>query len=323
MINKMLICGFGSIGKKYYKLLRLNYKNIKVGLLRHNSRDNYLEKDDVKIFHTSEDSLSWDPDAVIIANPAPFHLRQAIFFAQNNIPLLIEKPLGVDSQIFNSCKDLESLSKNIPILVGYVLRHDPAHNQIKKYLRDELIGRIVDASFSCGSWLPSWRENQDYKNSVSARSELGGGVLLEMSHELDLANSFLGKIDIKHSVISNSNLLDIDSNVEDKALITGVSKDQVFVNINLNFCTKPSFREVLLIGSNGLIQWNLTSGNLIHINEHNIETVKTYPIDPLFRLNLELKHFIKCCLKQEEPIVKFQDGLNVLNQISEIRLFNQ
>lgn len=323
MINKALICGFGSIGKKYYKLFRLNYKNIKIGLLRQNSIENYLEKEDVKIFHTLEDSLSWDPDAAIIATPAPLHLRQAIFFAQNNIPLLIEKPLGVDSQIFTACKDLEFLSNNIPILIGYVLRHDPAHNQIKKYLREGLIGRVVDASFSCGSWLPSWRGNQDYKKSVSARSELGGGVLLEMSHELDLANSFLGKIDINHSVISNSKLLDIDPDVEDKALITGVSKDQVFVSINLNFCTKPTYRVAIFRGSNGLIKWNLTSGKLIHINENNIETVKTYPIDPLFRLNLELKHFIKCCLKQEEPIVKFQDGLNVLSQISEIRLINK
>ena len=323
MINKILICGFGSIGKKYYKLLRLNFKNIKIGLLRHNSAENFTENEGAETFYTKEDSLDWGPDAAIIATPAPFHLRQAIFYAKNNIPLLIEKPLGVDNQIFTECQDLKFLANNIPILIGYVLRHDPAHNQIKKYLREESIGTIVDASFSCGSWLPNWRENQDYKNSVSARSDLGGGVLLELSHELDLANSFLGEIDIKYSIISNSNLLDIDPNVEDKVQISGVSKDQVFVNINLDFCTNPSYREIIFRGSDGLIKWNITSGKLTHINSSNIKTVKTYSIDPFFRLNLELKHFIKCCLKHEAPIVKFQDGLNVLNQIREIRLFNQ
>ena len=133
MINKILICGFGSMGRKYYELLRLNYKNIKIGLLRQKSSDEPFEKRSVKTFHTLEDSLAWAPNAAIISTPAPFHLKQAIFYAQNNIPLLIEKPLAVDSQIFTACKDLKLLSENIPILIGYVLRHDPAHNQIKKY----------------------------------------------------------------------------------------------------------------------------------------------------------------------------------------------
>ena len=41
---------------------------------------------------------------------------------------------------------------------------------------------------NCFSFLPNWRNNINYKNSNSAKKKLGGGVALELSHEIDLAN---------------------------------------------------------------------------------------------------------------------------------------
>ena len=48
-------------------------------------------------------------------------------------------------------------------------------------------------SINCSSFLPSWRKNIDYQSSVSAKKSLGGGVLLELSHEIDYLIWLIGK----------------------------------------------------------------------------------------------------------------------------------
>ena len=53
-------------------------------------------------------------------------------------------------------------------------------------------GKNLEADFYCGSWLPTWREGKEYSQTVSANSDRGGGVLLELIHEIDLAHYLIG-----------------------------------------------------------------------------------------------------------------------------------
>ena len=62
----------------------------------------------------------------------------------------------------------------------------------------------------------------DYMKSVSASEKLGGGVLLELSHEIDFVNYLFGPIDIKYASVSQSGLLKID--VEDISIGIGLDK---------------------------------------------------------------------------------------------------
>ena len=321
MIRKVLICGYGSIGKKYFNLIKENWKNIDIGLLR--SITNKVDKKDTSqlTFYSIYDAIKWKPNAAIISSPAPFHLDQATYLAREGIPLLIEKPIGMDSQLDHEWNDLRKLSKSIPMLVGYVLRHDPAYITIKDWLKKNKIGKIVGASVICGSWLPSWRNDKDYKETVSARSELGGGVLLELSHELDLMKSFFGDLEFKSSIISNSNLLDID--VEDKVQISALSKENISLDLSLDFCTKPPIRNIIIRGSEGRIIWDIISGKLSYVDSLNREEINNYPTDPLIRLNNEIKHFFNCCQNKIQPIVTLEDGLSILNYIREIRSINK
>ena len=139
----------------------------------------------------------------------------AMSIGRCGIPMLIEKPLGDGKEGLNSWEELVELSHKVPIEIGYVFRHDPCTKKIKELLGAKIIGNIVEADFYCGSWLPDWREGIDYRKCVSSKRELGGGVLLELSHEIDLALNLFGRMKIEYASLKNSGLLEI--NVEDQA----------------------------------------------------------------------------------------------------------
>ena len=80
-------------------------------------------------------------------------------------------------------------------------------------INSKKIGQILHVQVDCGSYLPDWRKGTDYRESVSAKAELGGGVLLELSHELDYIRWFFGEMISISANIQNSGTLGID--VED------------------------------------------------------------------------------------------------------------
>ena len=127
-------------------------------------------------------------------------------------------------------------------------------------MSSNLVGEVLEANFYSGSWLPSWRPNIDYKNSVSSRKDLGGGVLLELSHEIDLALFFFNEIKIDYSYINKTNTLDIE--VEDQAFIVGFNEKNTLLNIRLNFCSKIDKRYVFIRGTKGEINWDIKRGQL-------------------------------------------------------------
>ena len=70
-------------------------------------------------------------------------------------------------------------------MVGYNLRYMKSLIKFREILSKKKIGKILSVRSEVGSYLPSWRKDTDYKKSVSAKKKLGGGVLLELSHDID------------------------------------------------------------------------------------------------------------------------------------------
>ena len=62
-------------------------------------------------------------------------------------------------------------------------------------MQNKIVGKILSVRCEVGQFLPSWRPNIDYRESVSARKALGGGALLELSHEIDYLMWIFGDID--------------------------------------------------------------------------------------------------------------------------------
>ena len=77
------------------------------------------------------------------------------------------------------------------IAVGYQLRFHPA----VRFFRAAVVGqRVLSAQARYGQYLPDWRPTRDYRQTVTAGP--AGGVLLELSHELDLMSWIFGPLSV-------------------------------------------------------------------------------------------------------------------------------
>ena len=314
--RKILICSLGSIGTYYLNLIKKKWPETRLSVLRSGKGG---EKDEEilveNVFKIKEEAISWKPDMCIIASPASFHLSQSIFFANKNIPLLIEKPIGIPFQSQKAWESLVMFSEKIPISIAYIFRSHPAAKFLKSQLNKNKIGKIIEAEIYCGSWLPSWRPNQDYKKSVSAIRNLGGGVLLELSHEIDLALWLFGELSIINAHMKNSGLLDID--VEDQAYLLLNDLNGAVIDLRLNFCTIRNRRMIRTKGTKGEIFWDIHEGILSIDNfdgEKEIINFK-YSKDDLFEIQLE--SFFNSLDSSENELCKVKEALSVLKIIEQ------
>ena len=107
------------------------------------------------------------------------------------MPFLLEKPVSCSEQGLDELAALVR-QKGLPALVGFQLRYHPGFLRAKAWLGEGRIGRALGLSARVGQYLPDWRPDQDYRESYSAKPGLGGGVIFDLTHELDLASAFIG-----------------------------------------------------------------------------------------------------------------------------------
>lgn len=217
-----------------------------------------------KVIANPDLALKYDPSFAIIASPASYHLKYAQKFLEKRIPILIEKPIA------SNVKDAMQISLladqySTPARIGYCLRYLPSIFAVKEALLKEQLGRIFYISIEAGQYLPFWRPNIDYRDTVSAKRSLGGGVLLELSHELDYIQWLFGEVKVHNSILSHSKELNLD--VEDCADITLKGKNSEVINLHLDFLQKKPSRKCRIVGTYGTIEWDLIQNSVYLFNE--------------------------------------------------------
>ena len=179
------------------------------------------------------------------------------------------------------------------------------------------MGKVIEADFHHGSWLPNWRPEINYLKSVSANKELGGGVLLELSHEIDIANMLLGPINLKYANLKPSGLLPID--VEDRAYLIADNREGVLISIRINFCSEPLKRKVLIRGEKGELDWNLALGKLEIRNEKEVIYQHKNNIDRDSLFLMQIKHFLDCIYHNHYPKCSVAEGKYALEIIKKAK----
>lgn len=321
MISRILIVGHGSIGKRHLRLARERFPDADIRILRHKITSELPEYSNGVLKDIAE-AVYFKPQIAIIATPATVHIQIAQVLAEAGINLLIEKPLSSSrTGVENLIKIAEE--KGLTLLVGYNLRFAESLQFFKKQIDKKIIGNALSVRCEMGSYLPSWRPGSDYRKSVSANKLLGGGALLELSHELDFLSWIFGDVDwVKSSLTRQS---DLDISVEDTVhLILGFatkrSRSQLVGTVNLDFIRHDSTRLCTAIGEKGSLQWNGLTHQIMFYElgaKSWVELAKfSNERDSSYRL--EWDNFLACCSGVELPLVSVEDGLKVLKIVEAV-----
>ena len=243
MKKKLLIIGFGSSGRRFANIARKNFKNLNINILTKQKKIGF------KIVKNIESVKKLNPDYIIISSPTKFHFHHLLLVNKflKGKRILIEKPL------YSELKNLKNVKNKV--FVGYNLRN----LKIIQFLKSVIFynkTKIYDINFINHSFLPSWRKNVSYQKSSSAKKKYGGGVILDCSHEIDLARWMIGKIDILSVQSSKKSKLKIET--EDNCKIIGKHKN-INISIDLNYYSIHKKRKIYLLGDNLKIIVDLVS----------------------------------------------------------------
>ena len=255
IIKKILIIGYGSIGKRHYKILS-KFKNINtIKIITSLKIPTKL-----KIQFTKDEIRNYNPDYIVICSETSSHFKHL-----NLINTLLEKKIIlIEKPIFNDLNKKIRLIKN-QIYVGYNLRFHPILKYLKKYLSIDN-DNLLSVNIYAGSYLPGWRKNSNYIKSYSAFKNKGGGVELDLSHEIDYVTWLFGKFKISNIVNKKLSSLKISSN--DHLTILGYFPKKGIVNITLNYYSKISCRKIIIDYDSKTIHVDLIENKLIinHLN---------------------------------------------------------
>lgn len=220
---------------------------------------------------------------ILICNPTALHLKTALEVQKYNLPIFIEKPLS------HNLDNVNQLTGKI--LLGYCLRFDQSLRVFKAKINQE---KIESVKIVCQSWLPDWHPQTDYRQSYSAKKELGGGVLLDLSHEIDYALWFFGPVKKVSAKLQMAPELEIETEaIADLNLefISGVKAE-----IHLSYASHQPARFCIVKTKDGkILRWDHQPNNEMYLEE--------------------MRHFVRIIEGKEQPLVTIANGINVLKVI--------
>jgi len=255
-VQTFIVVGQGSIGKRHLANLKNLYPKSQLISVSSSGKARVLEQADICL--NSFDSLSqYAIDGIIVASPASLHAEHVEQLAHFNVPLLIEKPIAVTVEQNNV---IINAVKNSKVCIGYCLRFLPSAQKVKQLISSQSLGKVYSVHACVGQHLSDWRKDKSYHQSVSAQKSLGGGALLELSHEFDYLQWIFGKLELLHAELRKSHLLETD--VEEIADIMLKSEQGVIIHLHLNFIQRPAQRECRIIAEDGTLVWNLISNSV-------------------------------------------------------------
>ena len=271
---KVLIIGLGSIAQKHIDAINKIDQSASIYALRSNTNSKSF-KNIIDLYNLTD--VPNDIDFILISNPTSLHSKTILKVIDFNKPLFIEKP--VFDSIINNEEIVRLIEKkNIKTYVGCNLRFHPALNFIKTYLNSGN-SKINEVNVYCGSYLPNWRPLQDYTKSYSAIKKLGGGVHLDLIHELDYTIWLFGKPINYNSIKRKVSNLSIDT--FDYANYN-LSYPGFNVSITLNYYRTSPKRHIEIVLENEtlicdlLTSTILNSENKIIFTDNEFDSSKTY-----------------------------------------------
>ena len=309
---KVLVAGSGSIGRRHMR----NLRSLGISELAGCDPDPErlapmvaeLEIHPFGAFETAMEAFR--PDAILICTPPSFHLEQARQGVAMGAHVFIEKPL---SHSMEGVKALigEARASGRVLQVGYNLRFHPPIRKLKQIVDENTIGRILWTRAEVGQYLPDWRPWQDYRQSYTARRELGGGIILDASHEIDYLLWFFGEpIEV---LCMASTVSQLAVNVEDSASLLLRFPSGAHADLHLDFVQRVPSRSCKLVGEEGTAIWEDGEATKVRVVRPDKQAEDfRFDFDDNEMYVAEVKQFLDCIETGQSPLVNAEHAAQVL-----------
>lgn len=261
MMNVLFI-GFGSIAKRHIKnLYEILDGKVNIDLMR---RESTMPSDfeiPINNVYSSYNKLPEQYDAIFITNPTKMHYEtlQKVHNKSNNF--FIEKPVFETGE--EDLVDLDLQSDKI-YYVACPLRYTNVIQYLKKNIafKDVYSMRCISSSY-----LPDWRPGIDYRNTYSARKELGGGVSIDLIHEWDYICYLLGQPNSVKKLISKKSNLEINS---DDIAVYIADYDDIIVELHLDYFGRVPQRKIELFMKEDVIEADLINQKIVYKKDNRV-----------------------------------------------------
>jgi len=315
----VLICGLGSIGMRHARNLKsLGVANL-VGVdPTEERRARFLSEIGGQVQADLTGELAEASELAIIATPNRFHIDQALACAENNCHLFLEKPLGVGDK---GVHELIALIEGSSLFahVGSNWKFHPAFTRMKELLDQRSIGKVSGAQVLAGQWLPDWHPWEDYRQGYSARSDLGGGIVLDM-HELDYMSWLFGNISDLKGFTAHSGSLEIDT--EDVATTCLRFESGLLATLQVDYIQRSYQRRYHISGDKGTIAWDIRSNQLSFYKADEPEpTIEDVSEDINAMYVRQMQHVLDGVAGNVTPVTSVKHAAGVLNL--QMRLKNE
>ena len=244
-----LVIGYGSIGRRHKEVLESLGHRVSV-VSRH------LESTDFPVYKTIADAFAAQKYGyVVIATATSDHaetLKSLLPFLSNETVCFIEKP------IYSSMEQAIPLPEG-KFVIGYILRVHPLMREVYEAVKGK---RLFSVRISCGQYLPDWRPGTDYRKCYSAHKDQGGGVLRDLSHELDLLYMLCGKW--KTLTAMGGHYSDLELHSDDQYELLWEAERCPMCSCHIDYLSRNVNRDLYVEYEGGSLHLNFIAGTLVH-----------------------------------------------------------
>ena len=295
---KALIVGFGSIGQRHGK----NLEKMNIDFSAYDIETCFS--------NMSLEKAMQGKDAILVCTPPSTHIEIALKAVKAGKHVFIEKPLSNDVKGIDELMKVAK-EKQLTVMVGYQMRLLEDLHYIKFLLGEKKIGSVMSVKAEFGHYLPYWRPNLDYTKNYTSRNDLGGGILLDSSHEIDYLISIFG--DIEEVFCNSGKISDLKVDVEDTVDILLKFKNGIFGNVHLDFTNRVYSRFCKIIGTEGTMIWDVKEHMIVILKEKEKQRRRIVWQDNVY-LD-EIEQFLTCIKLKKQPLSNLDTAKKTLDVV--------
>ena len=315
-MDKVAVLGFGSSGRRLFSIVRERLPQAE--FLVFSSQD--LSGQGFPTTTELSDVTRFEPTIAIVSGVASQRLEMVRALPSKMCGVLVEKPLAMNfyeaSQV---TKELEH--RSAVTQVGFNLRFSPSLREFRNRVLSLSLGKLLSVRAETGQYLPGWRVGRDYRSTASATEKLGGGVLRELSHEIDYLGWIFGDVEWVSAWTGQQSELEID--VEDTAHLTlGFRSEPSLVGqLNIDFVRHDATRSITAVCAEGTMQWDGIGGCVKEWAQGGHQWEVSFSEKPNEPTTYEAQwdSFYSAVKSGTTPAVTADDGLAVLSVIDGAR----